>query len=72
MTDPHSTDGTDVPLHTEELTHDVSMPPIREISLRAHWLDSLSSGERDGLIDLPLAVVEQMFMEWRRRTHPDE
>ncbi len=42
----------------------------QEISLRAHWLDSLSDQEREGLADLPLVKVEENYMAWRRRTRP--
>ncbi|MCB0882356.1 MAG: hypothetical protein KDC33_09115 [Thermoleophilia bacterium] len=50
----------------------MNTPHPREISLRAYWVDSLTPAERDGLPDLPLRVVEEMFTEWRRRTHADE
>lgn len=71
MTSPHSTDVSHVlPFSVDEAAP--VTPPAREISLRAHWLDSLSSDERDCLVDLPLSVVEQRYMDWRQRTHPHE
>lgn len=72
MIHAHPADGSDHTDSREDTSPHVNTPHPREISLRAYWVDSLTPAERDGLPDLPLRVVEEMFTEWRRRTHADE
>lgn len=72
MLHAHRADGSDHKDATEDTSPHVMTPPPREISLRAYWLDSLTPDQREDLVDMPLRAVEDMFTDWRCRTHADE